>query len=127
MKSHRYNGNTTIGSHRQSFIRSPTISTDMESAVPIWSLIGISEQEYNYRFNMPIKIEQEIKEKETETEKETEKIKEEIKEEEIKEEKETEKIKEEQDFYKKMTFDPKPSLVRQSKSLRFKTNAPEWV
>ena len=64
MKSHRYNGNTTIGSHRQSFIRSPTISTDMESAVPIWSLIGISEQEYNYRFNMPIKIEQKIKEEE---------------------------------------------------------------
>ena len=115
MKSHRYNGNTTIGSHRQSFIRSPTISSDMESAVPIWSLIGISEQEYNYRFNMPIKIEQEIKEKETE-------IKEEIK------ENETEEIKEGiKDDYRNMTFEPKPSLVRQSKSLRFKTNAPEWV
>jgi hypothetical protein len=121
MKSHRYNGNTTIGSHRQSFIRSPTISTDMESAVPIWSLIGISEQEYNYRFNMPIKIEQEIKEEIKETE-----IKEEIK------EKETEEIKEDikeeiKDDYRNMTFEPKPSLVRQSKSLRFKTNAPEWV
>ena len=98
MKSHRYNGNTTIGSHRQSFIRSPTISSDMESAVPIWSLIGISEQEYNYRFNMPIKIEQEIKETEKEDIKETEK--EEIKKE-IKEDiKETEK-EEEDDYYKK--------------------------
>jgi len=111
MKSHRYNGNTTIGSHRQSFIRSPTISSDMESAVPIWSLIGISEQEYNYRFYMPIKIKQENKEE----------IKEEITEE-IKEEKENIK-----DDYRNMSFEPKPNLVRKSKSLRFKTNAPEWV
>jgi AAA15 family ATPase/GTPase len=87
----------------------------MESVVPIWSLIGISEQEYNYRFNMPIKIEQEIKE---EIKEET---KEEIKEE-INEEKDDIK-----DDYKNMTFEPKPSLVRKSKSLRFKTNAPEWI
>ena len=111
--SHRYNG-STIGSQRQSFIRSPSISTDMESSIPIWSLIGISEQEYNYRFNMPITItKEEVKEEVKEDIKED--IKEEIKEEEIK------------DDYKNMTFEAKPSLVRQSKSLRFQKNQSEWV
>ena len=113
--SHRYNG-STIGSQRQSFIRSPSISSDIESSIPIWSLIGISEQEYNYRFNMPITItKDEIKE---EISKE---IKEEIKE-------EIEEIKEEiNDDYKNMTFEAKPSLVRQSKSLRFQKTQSEWV
>ena len=110
--SHRYNGNKTIGSQRQSFIRSPSISSDIESSIPIWSLIGISEQEYNYRFNMPITITKD-------------EIKEEIKKEEIKEE----EIKEEEikDDYKNMTFEAKPSLVRQSKSLRFQKTQSEWV
>ena len=106
---HRYNGKSTIGLQRQLFIRSPSISSDMESSIPIWSLIGISEQEYNYRFNMPITItKEEVKEEVIE-------IKEEIKEEEIK------------DDNKNMTFEAKPSLVRQSKSLRFQKTQSEWV
>ena len=108
--SHRYNGNKTIGSQRQSFIRSPSISSDIESSIPIWSLIGISEQEYNYRFNMPITITKEEVKEEVKEE-----IKEKIKEEEIK------------DDYQNMTFETKPSLVRQSKSLRFQKTQSEWV
>ena len=53
MNTHRYNGNT-IGNHRHMFIKSPSMSSSVDSAVPIWDMIGISESEYNIRFNMPI-------------------------------------------------------------------------
>ena len=62
MNTHRYNGNT-IGNHRHMFIKSPSMSSSVDSAVPIWDMIGISESEYNIRFNMPIETPVEEKEK----------------------------------------------------------------
>ena len=51
--SHRYNGNT-IGNHRHMFIKTPSMISSVDQAIPIWDLIGISQQEYEIRFNMPI-------------------------------------------------------------------------
>ena len=51
--SYRYNGNT-IGNHRHMFIKTPSMISSVDQAIPIWDLIGISQQEYEIRFNMPI-------------------------------------------------------------------------
>ena len=59
--SHRYNGNT-IGNHRHMFIKTPSMISSVDQAIPIWDLIGISQQEYEIRFNMPITIPIEKKE-----------------------------------------------------------------
>ena len=77
--THRYNGNT-IGNHRHMFIKTPSMSSSVDLAVPIWEMIGISESEYNIRFNMPIEtlVEEEVMEenKPTETIEETKEIEE---------------------------------------------------
>ena len=51
--SRRYSGNT-IGNHRHMFVKTPSMSSSVDQAIPIWDLIGISQQEYEICFNMPI-------------------------------------------------------------------------
>ena len=53
--SHRYNGNT-IGNYRRMFIKTPSMLSSIDQAIPIWDLIGISESEYQIRFSTPITI-----------------------------------------------------------------------
>ena len=164
--THRYNGNT-IGNHRHMFIKTPSMSSSVDLAVPIWEMIGISESEYNIRFNMqittPVETEKEVVEvmeenKPTETIEETKKIEaeeveesmnekieevkqivEEVKEivEEVKDDDEvdlssiepTETIEMSNEFLKtdlsQMSFEAKPSLIRKTRSLRFKQA--EWT
>ena len=185
--SHRYNGNT-IGNHIHIFIKTPSMISSVDQAIPIWDLIGISQQEYEIRFNMPITtpieknevieevkeiieevIDEVIEKKETEMTEEIEKIGneqtiekvdeveqileevqavKEITEEPVKEivEEPTKEIKDSdevdllnilptetvemsKEFLKtdlsQMEFEAKPSLIRKTRSLRFKQ--PEWI
>ena len=170
MSHHRYNGNT-IGNHRHMFIKTPSMISSVDQAIPIWDLIGISFEEYEIRFNMPIttpiekkKIIEEVKEvieevienKETEAEKVEEVVMEDTKPdevviEEVKEIQETvdeifkeikdidevdlsniqatETVELSKEFLKadlsQMEFEAKPSLIRKTRSLRFKQ--PEWI
>jgi len=168
--SHRYNGNT-IGNHRHMFIKTPSMISSVDQAIPIWDLIGISQQEYEIRFNMPITtpiekkevmeevieevidevIEKVIEKNETEVEKVEEVVMEDTKLdevviEEVKEIRETvdeifkeikdgdevdllnilptETVEMSKEFLKtdlsQMEFEAKPSLIRKTRSLRFK-------